>query len=167
MMRRRTSSTGNLDEDVDAMLRASRALVGVAARSLANLPDDLTLPQFRVLVLLAQHGASYAGVLAEALGVHPSSVTRLVDRLEGKGLVTRQVNRSDRREIAIELTAAGRAVVDHATADRRSALGAVLRRLTPAERAELVRAFGRFALAAGEAATESWSLGWTTSDEEG
>src|SRR5688572_7163122 len=120
-MRKRVGTpVARLREDVDVALRASRALVGVTARSLAALPDDLTLPQFRVLVLLAQHETTFAGVLAEALGVHPSSVTRLVDRLESKGLVARHVNEHDRREIAVALTASGRAVVDDATAGRRA-----------------------------------------------
>ena len=65
----------------DAVLRASRALVGVAARSLAEVEDDVTLPQFRALVVLAA-GERQLGELAEALDVHPSSATRLCTRLD-------------------------------------------------------------------------------------
>ena len=46
------------DELVDAVLGASRALVAVAARSLATLADDVTLAQYRVLVELAARGLS-------------------------------------------------------------------------------------------------------------
>ena len=41
----------------DAVLRASRALVGVAARSLAEVEDTVILPQFRALVVLASANA--------------------------------------------------------------------------------------------------------------
>ena len=41
------------DSLTDALLTASRALVAVAARSLAAVDDDVTLPQYRALVVLA------------------------------------------------------------------------------------------------------------------
>ena len=44
------------DELVDTVLAASRALVAVAARSLAAAGDDVTLPQYRALVVLAARG---------------------------------------------------------------------------------------------------------------
>ncbi len=46
------------DELVDAVLGASRALVAVAARSLVNVAEDVTLAQYRVLVELAARGPS-------------------------------------------------------------------------------------------------------------
>jgi DNA-binding MarR family transcriptional regulator len=149
-------------DEVEATLRASRALVGVAARSLAILPDDLTLPQFRALVFIAQHESTVSGALAVALGVHPSSVTRLVDRLVAKDLVERHSSSLDRREVHVALTDAGRSVVERVTRARRRDLAAILRRVPVARRAELVRALDGFARAAGEADTEAWSLGWTT-----
>ncbi len=144
-------------------MRASRALVGVAARSLAALPDDMTLPQFRALVFVAQHEPAPSGALAQALGVHPSTTTRLVDRLEAKNLIARHTSPNDRREIHLELTPTGRDIVEHVTEARRRDLESILERLTPADRAALTRTLNTFALAAGEAATESWSLGWAAS----
>ena len=44
------------DELVDTVLAASRALVAVAARSLAAAGDEVTLPQYRALVVLAARG---------------------------------------------------------------------------------------------------------------
>ena len=64
-----------LDELVLALLRAFRALVGVAAQSLAHLPEDVSLGQFRALVLLAEHGTMTVGALATHLGTHPSTTT--------------------------------------------------------------------------------------------
>ncbi len=87
----------------DAVLLASRALVGVAARSLAEVEDEVTLPQFRALVVLASHERNL-GELAEALDVHPSSATRLCTRLEAKGLITRRPATQSRRELLVSLT---------------------------------------------------------------
>src|SRR3954467_13124765 len=69
-----------------AVLVASRALVGVAARSLAAFEDVVPLPQYRALVLLASRGEQNVGSLADALGTHPSTTTRLCNRLVAKGL---------------------------------------------------------------------------------
>jgi hypothetical protein len=44
------------DELVEALLSASRVMVGLAARSLADLDSDVTLPQYRALVVLASRG---------------------------------------------------------------------------------------------------------------
>jgi len=65
----------------DAVLTASRVLVGVAARSLADHENEVSLQQYRALVVLASRGAQRPVDLAEALGVDPSA-----GNLEGKGM---------------------------------------------------------------------------------
>ena len=78
----------------EAVLTASRALVAVAARSLATAAaTEVTLPQYRALVVLAAQGPLRVGDLAEALGIHPSTTTRLCDRLVERKLVRRAVDR--------------------------------------------------------------------------
>lgn len=160
---RRTS----VDErQVDALVRASRALVGVAARSLAQLPADLTLPQVRALVVLSTRGPSPAGSLAEVLGVHPSSVTRLVERLERRRLVRRQPGVADRREVVVALTGRGAALVRRMTQARAEVLAQILARLPEPDRSVVVDAFERFADAAGEAGQGAWALGWVVSADD-
>ena len=78
-----------LDEATDETLLVTRALVGVAARSLSAIDGDVTLPQYRALVLLVTRGDQNVGALAEALGIHASTATRLCDRLLAKGLIVR------------------------------------------------------------------------------
>ncbi len=95
------------DELTEAVLTASRALVGVAARSLAAAADDVTLPQYRALVVLAARGPQRVGDLAESLGVHPSTATRLCDRLVDRRLVRRAIDRTNRRETTIALSRQG------------------------------------------------------------
>ena len=67
---------------------------------------DLTLPQYRVMGILAE-GSSAASGLADRLAVRRPSITALVDGLVAKGLVDRRQEDSDRRKVALRLTDAG------------------------------------------------------------
>lgn len=136
------------DQATESMLRASRALVGVAARSLADL-DDITLPQFRALVVLS-NGATTVSGLAASLDIHPSTATRLCDRLVRKGLIRRAVVRGDRRSTELVLAAGGRRLVERVTERRRRDLRAIAARLPDDVRSAAVTAFAAFADAAGE-----------------
>ena len=159
-----TVARSEVDEVAAAALAASRALVGVAVRSLAVIEPDVTLPQYRALVLLTVRGPSNAGALAEALGVQPSSVTGLCDRLVRKGLVTRQPSTSSRREVTVSVSAKGRALVNAVARRRVRELRRVLSPLGPRELRRLVEAFEAFeafARAAGELPDDAWKLGWT------
>src|SRR5690242_9451391 len=146
----------------DAVLGASRALVGVAARSLAETEDTVTLVQYRALVLLAARGATNVGTLADALAVHQSTATRLCDRLEKRGFVERSAPPQSRREVVVTLTQAGRALLRSVTTKRRAEIEAILRRLTAKQRAAVTDAFRLFAEAAGEVPDDAWKLGWTS-----
>ena len=143
----------------DAVLIASRALVGVAARSLAQVEDEVTLPQFRVLVVLASSDRNL-GELAEALDVHPSSATRLCTRLEAKGLITRRPAAQSRRELLVSLTREGRRIVDTVTKRRRREITRIVARIPERDRRVLIHALGLFAEAAGEMPEPSWAFGW-------
>ncbi len=117
---------------VDAVLTASRTLVAVTERSLGTVAEDTTIAQYRALVVLASRGPQRMVDLAVALGVTPSTAGRMCDRLLRKGLIRRHRARADRREVLVSVTAAGRQVVDQATARRRALLAEILGRL-PAE----------------------------------
>ncbi len=148
------------DDLVDAVLGASRALVAVAARSLADLAEDVTLPQYRALVELAARGPQRLADLAAALGVDRSTATRMCDRLVRKQLVQRRRISTDRRGVRISLTPAGRALVEEVTRRRRVEIAQILRRMPRADRASALRALRVFADAAGEVPEQDWSLGW-------
>jgi DNA-binding MarR family transcriptional regulator len=144
---------------VDAVLTASRTLVGVAERSLGAAAEETTLAQYRALVVLASRGSQRMVDLAAALGVTPSTAGRLCDRLLRKELIRRHRARADRREVQVSITPAGRAVVDDATARRRALLAEILARLTPAEQAAVAEALQTFAAAAGEVPDSDWPGG--------
>jgi long-chain acyl-CoA synthetase len=76
---------------------------------------DLTLPQYRVMGILAE-GSSAASGLADRLAVRRPSITALVDGLVAKGLVDRKQEASDRRKVDVRLTDEGERVL--AEADR-------------------------------------------------
>ena len=59
-------------------------------------------------MLLASRGEMNVGTLANALGLHQSTATRLCDRLVGKGLVDRSHPAESRREVFVALTSAVR-----------------------------------------------------------
>jgi DNA-binding MarR family transcriptional regulator len=148
------------DEVVDAVLSASRALVGVAARSLADVADDVTLPQYRALVVLCGRGPVSMSGLADELGAAPSTVTRLCDRLVRKGLATRTHPPESRREVVAVVTEQGRDLVDQVTKRRRREIARIVEHVPAQRRAPMVRALRAFAEAAGEAPDQAWTSGW-------
>jgi DNA-binding MarR family transcriptional regulator len=150
------------DEVVDAVLGASRALVAVAARSLAGVAEDVTLPQYRALVVLASRGPQRVADLAEALGVLPSTATRMSDRLVAKGLARRARLASDRRTVRVALSAQGRALVDEVTRRRREEIARVLLGVPREAWAGLVSSLRLFAESAGEVGERDWA--WQQED---
>jgi DNA-binding MarR family transcriptional regulator len=154
------SEMDDREQLVDAVLGASRALVAVAARSLSDLSDDVTLPQYRVLVELASRGPQRSAEIAEAMGVERSTAGRMCDRLVRKGLVQRRRETADRRAVRISLTAGGRALVDEVTRRRRAEIARILRRMPLADQGPVLVALRAFADAAGEVPEQAWSLGW-------
>jgi DNA-binding MarR family transcriptional regulator len=152
-----------IDALVSTLLTASRVLVGVSARSLAEVEGAVTLTQFRVLVVLEGHGSARLNQLASRLGVGPSTAMRTVDRLIAAGFVQRHANARDRREVVIDLTPAGRRLVDTVTRRRREAIEQIVRAMPVERRQDLVEALITFAAAADEpvlAAESATKLGW-------
>jgi DNA-binding MarR family transcriptional regulator len=143
-------SSAELDSDVAVTLTASRALMGVVARTLADVLEVVTLPQFRMLVVLCAEGPLRSGVLSERLRIHQSTLTRLADRLVAQGWVRREPNAESRREVLVDLTDAGRDLVTKVLDARRADLAAILGQATPKDRAAIRAGFEAFARAAGE-----------------
>jgi len=73
---------------------------------------ELTREQLRVIFLLSFKGRVSPGEVAESFGVPKANVTSVIDRLVGKGLVSRQENPGDRRSYILSLTEEGRSQVE-------------------------------------------------------
>jgi DNA-binding MarR family transcriptional regulator len=148
------------EELVDAVLSASRVLVAVAARSLAEVGEEVTLTQYRSLVVLASRGPQAVAALADAVGVTSPTASRMCDRLVRKGLVTRRAERRDRRQMRISLSAAGRRLVEGVTARRRAEIEQLVASIPAETRAGVVGALGHLSATAGEVPEQDWSTGW-------
>ena len=133
----------------------------MAARSLADLAEDVTLTQYRVLIELAARGPQRITDLAEALGVDNSTATRMCDRLVRKDLIQRRRGSTDRRWVRVSLTSSGRELVQQVSKRRRVEIAKILARLDRSDLAPVLEALRTFAEAAGEVPEQDWSLGWT------
>lgn len=96
--------------------------------------DTMSDGQFAVLAALKTHGLHTLGELAERERVSAPSMNRTVNCLEESGWVTRTTDAGDRRKVNIELTAAGRAIVDETVRRRDEWLASSLGELPPGER---------------------------------
>ncbi|MGI5240682.1 MarR family winged helix-turn-helix transcriptional regulator [Dactylosporangium sp. CA-139066] len=153
-------------EAVEALLAASRALVGIAARSLADIDPDVTLPQYRALVVLAARGPQRVADISAELQVAASTGTRMCERLVRKGLARRSRPSSDRRVVRLTLTAAGRRLVQRVTASRRKQLAAVVAATADMWHPAVAPALRAFAAASGEVPEDEWWLGFPSVDDE-
>lgn len=150
-------------EQVDVVMLAARVLVAITAQSVAALAEQVTLPQLRVLVMVASGGPLNLNAVARGLGVHPSNATRACDRLVAAGLLRRSEDATDRRNLVLELTANGHQLVQMVTRHRRGAIEDILGQMSSGHRRELVTVLQAFAEAAGEIPHSGvWALGWTT-----
>jgi DNA-binding MarR family transcriptional regulator len=95
----------------------------MSAQSVAQLDPDVTLVQFRSLVVLASRGPQRTADLAATLGIAPSTVTRMCDRLVRRGLVQRFRRVADRRATWIALTEPGQDLVGEVMRYRRKVIG--------------------------------------------
>ncbi|GAA4547386.1 MarR family winged helix-turn-helix transcriptional regulator [Amycolatopsis samaneae] len=143
------TDTTDIDAVTDAVLTASRLLVAVSVRSVAAA-GELTLPQFRLLVVLHTRGPLKHAVLADQLGVTPSTASRMVDRLVAVGMVERLSSPTSRREIVLELTREGGRIVRQVMARRRKEIAKIVARMPDRARRGLVEVLTAFAEAGDE-----------------
>ncbi len=127
-LRRQANILGSLSLSVGDQVRsASEGQIGSGGEAPAGL----------VAIATFLSGASIEE-LSRALGLSHSAVVRLVDKLEGQGLVSRRSG-SDRRSVAIVATYLGNQLADRVLAARSRALAELLSALDESERAELTR----------------------------
>ena len=88
--------------------RARVELIDAMERELA--PYDITAPQLIVLASVANQAADSAAALCKSISYDPGAMTRMIDRLEQKGLVRRIPHPGDRRAMSLEMTVAGKAL---------------------------------------------------------
>ena len=145
------------EDAADAFLTVSRALVGITVRSINTAPVEVTLAQHRVLVLVATRGEQTVGALAEQLEVNQSNASRLCDRLQKLGLITRDRSSTDGRAVNVSLTTQGRDLVQAVRAHRRTDVQRVLDQMSPSQVEATIKALTAFGEAAHELGEAQWS----------
>jgi DNA-binding MarR family transcriptional regulator len=134
----------------EVLQAATRVLAGVALRSLDVLDSAVTLPQFRLLAVLADVGPLPSGQVARTLGLDPSTITRLADRMVAAGHVARGTEPQHRGVVTLELTPSGQALVAAADGWRRHELARIMARLAPPEQVAVTAALGLLVGAAAD-----------------
>jgi MarR family transcriptional regulator, organic hydroperoxide resistance regulator len=74
----------------------------------------ITGPQLWALKTISQSSSLTLGNLSKQMYLHPSTISGVIDRLEGRGLVQRVRDTNDRRVVTVELTPAGQELVKRA-----------------------------------------------------
>ncbi len=125
--------------------RVQQISVAIFAEEMANAGVDLTPVQFAALVAIGETPLIDQATLAGAIAYDRVTIGGVVDRLTEKGLVARRISRTDRRARELELTEAGRAVLDIAVPLVNAVQVEILAPLDPEESRELVRLLAKLA----------------------
>jgi DNA-binding MarR family transcriptional regulator len=124
---------------VDTLLAFACALrsLQLGERDHPWLTLPLTMAQLKALMLLLQSGGLPSRGLADRLGIGPSAVTPLVDRLVQQRLVRREADAADRRVIWVRPTARATALRDRVLETNRSALAEIVAGIPAAQRKQV------------------------------
>lgn len=119
------------------------ALIGLARKAMINkidaelAPFDVSAAQWLVVLLVGENAVASASGLCDKLAYDPGAMTRLLDRLERKGIVRRVRSPEDRRTIQLELTESGKALYPKIISAIADVNNSVLRDFSRSEVAQL------------------------------
>jgi DNA-binding MarR family transcriptional regulator len=132
-----------IGQSIGFALTKARNLI-VAEMDQALKPLDITAQQMGILLSLKDGVATTPFEISRLLGIDTGLMTRMLDKLEAKGLLVRSRNLQDRRVVDLSLTAQGQAVADQIPELAPAVLNARLRRFNKTEFAELRRLLDKF-----------------------
>ncbi len=112
----------------------------IRAELRARRSVDISVPQVRALSFIDLNTAVSLSELAEHIGLTLPSMSKMIDGLVERGLVSRTEDPQDRRRVILCLTEAGRVTVETAQAATRAALSERMAGLEPDQRNAVVRA---------------------------
>ncbi|GAA1263864.1 MarR family transcriptional regulator [Planotetraspora phitsanulokensis] len=132
------TKTENLRSDAGlaSALRVSLARLNRRLRK-QGAHHSLTPTQLATLAAVESHTEMTPGELAEHEKVQPPSMTRVIAKLEERGLLARKPHPTDRRQVTVRLTEAGTALLKEERRMKEAWLARQLKELTPEERAAL------------------------------
>jgi DNA-binding MarR family transcriptional regulator len=108
--------------------------------------NDISLPQFHLLKLIALNGTHQIGEVADFLGVTPPAATKAIDKLEGMGLVSRSPSKDDRRATLLSSSKRGRDLVHRYETVKQERLRPVLDQFSKSELFQFVGMLERFSM---------------------
>ncbi|MFF9869393.1 MarR family winged helix-turn-helix transcriptional regulator [Streptomyces sp. NPDC013953] len=153
-MPRFTSPSRRHEQVAADVCAAAELLEVVLGRGQESVPSGPVSPsQLRVLLVLERRDGTNLRTLSDALHSRNSSVSRLCDRLEAMGLVTREPSATSRREVELRLSRQGHAVLAELRAARAREVLAVLAHMDPAAVGALAEGLIAFRAAARQVET--------------
>ncbi|MBJ6727838.1 MarR family winged helix-turn-helix transcriptional regulator [Geomesophilobacter sediminis] len=131
---KKTSKGTVVAEIIDNLRRVFQAVNEYSKK--AEKETGLTGPQLWAIKVIADSAPIKVSELARRMYLHPATVVGIVDRLEGRGLVSRTRSQEDRRVVDVELTEQGKELVAQSP---EVAQGMLVRGLETLERPQLMR----------------------------
>src|SRR6266849_1502272 len=128
------------------MMKAHRTLERLATRSIES--SEVGLSDFAVMEMLLHKGPQPVNEIGRRVELTSGAITTAVDRLESRGLVTREAHPSDRRARVVRLTARGREQAVKVFAGHKAAMDSAARGLSKSERATLIRLLKKLGVSA-------------------
>src|SRR5882672_10713321 len=129
------------------LMKAHRALQRLASRSIES--SEWGLSDFAVMEMLLHKGPQPVNEIGRRIELTSGAITTAVDRLESRGLVTREAHPSDRRARIVRLTAAGQAQAAKIFAGHKAAMDRAASGLSKTERATLIELLKKLGTSAG------------------
>jgi DNA-binding MarR family transcriptional regulator len=140
--------TDNIDKPGHLARRFQQIAVAVFHAEVEAAGYDLTPVQYAALTTVGKQPGIDQATLAGSIAYDRTTITGVVDRLAQKGLLVRQASRTDRRAHALRITSEGRRTLERIEPAVEAAQRMMLRGLSKAEAATLMRLL-RKTIAAG------------------
>lgn len=133
--------------DVSSAEYGLSVLLEACDRAIEDVGPNVPPVQMRALLVVDQANGLNLNRLAGALAASASAVSRLCDRMQEAGLITRKAGAASRREITVMPTEAGRRLADWVRERRQAAISRLLEQMTSDGREALARGLGELASA--------------------
>ena len=132
------------------LMKAHRALGRLATQSIESF--EVCLSDFGIMELLLHKGPQPVNQIGRRIELTSGAITTAVDRLESRGLVTREAHESDRRARIVRLTARGEEEAAKVFAGHKTAMDLAASGLSKTERATLIQLLKKLGTSAGDSA---------------
>lgn len=135
---RRSWAQHEADGEVLTVEAAAADLQRIWERALAELGATLTPVQLRALLAIDRSGPMNLNSLADDLHASASAASKVCDRLQQAGFITRRAARHDRRGVVLSLSRAGAGLVTWVHARHRERLAAIIDAMSSEGRDDLL-----------------------------